>query len=762
MKCSEIFSRGGLRIMSVIMGNFRRLPAPRRLLGRESLAGGAGLFVAAIVAALCLALAGESRGQEAAPADANRADAPQRRRGRLIRIAGNADSRVYSSVQRQCEEAIRRAKEKSEWPVLVFEIHPGRIDVFDAEKLARYIASPNLSGAYTVAYLPKPVVGHAVLLAMACNEIVMAPEASIGDAGKYEPEGDRTVSPRVRSAYVDVAGLRRTVSEDVAVSLVDPASELLFVQTEKSGRYVLRENLAALAKIEAVDANAAKSIKKPGTVGVFSADEARSMNIVKFVAKDRAVLARELKLSPDDVKDDPSAGGAWRTALWRVKGIVDKELTDKIQNGISKEIQDNDVNFICLWIDSAGGSPNDAINLANYLISLNAAERRTVAYIPKRALGDAAFIALACDQIIVGNGAAVGGSGDLVLDPENIPAAVAAVRHIAASKLRSPAVAAGIVDPKAVVFEYRRVEDGVVEFFTEADAEALDAMKWQYIRELKSSGRPLQLVGEKAVTLGIAREMVGDFAEFKAIYDLQDDPRFIEPSWAESLVEAMSKPGVAVWLLIIGGVALIIEMKAPGIGIGGIISAICFLLYFWSAYLGGTAGWLEVILFCTGLVLLLMEIFVLPGFGLFGLAGGLLVVFSLVLASQTFVVPRNEYQLLQLRNSLLTMAGAGLGIFATACAIRSYFPKAPGFNRMLLAPPSGEEAADIARRESLTQWEGLLGKTGVATTPLMPGGKARFDEELVDVIAEGQAIDRGQEVKVVEVRGNRVVVRAIS
>ena len=105
---------------------------------------------------------------------------------------------------------------------------------------------------------------------------------------------------------------------------------------------------------------------------------------------------------------------------------------------------------------------------------------------------------------------------------------------------------------------------------------------------------------------------------------------------------------MAVLLLVIGGAALYIELHAPGIGIGGFVAAVCFLLFFWSRYLGGTAGWLEVSLFVAGVSCLLLEVFVIPGFGIFGLGGGALVLASLVLASQTFLWPRNEYQFEQL------------------------------------------------------------------------------------------------------------------
>jgi len=142
-----------------------------------------------------------------------------------------------------------------------------------------------------------------------------------------------------------------------------------------------------------------------------------------------------------------------------------------------------------------------------------------------------------------------------------------------------------------------------------------------------------------------------------------------DPGWADHLIQALASPGVAVLLLVIGGVALYIELHSPGMGIGAFAAAICFLLFFWSRYLGGTAGWLEVSLFAAGVVCLLLEIFVIPGFGIFGLGGGALVLVSLILASQTFVWPHNEYQVGQLEQSLLTVAGAGIKAFSNGPAI---------------------------------------------------------------------------------------------
>jgi membrane-bound serine protease (ClpP class) len=155
-----------------------------------------------------------------------------------------------------------------------------------------------------------------------------------------------------------------------------------------------------------------------------------------------------------------------------------------------------------------------------------------------------------------------------------------------------------------------------------------------------------------------------------------------------------------------------------------------------------------------------IEVFVLPGIGMgiFALGGGLMVIVSLVLASQTFIVPHSNYELRQMTNSLLVVGGAVVGTVAAIAGLRRWLPHAPVFNRMLLEPPSPEEVEYLEERESLVNFEHLLGRTGTAVTRLAPSGKAQFDDELVDVITAGEFVDRDSPVVVIEVRGNRVVV----
>src|SRR5690606_20498934 len=142
---------------------------------------------------------------------------------------------------------------------------------------------------------------------------------------------------------------------------------------------------------------------------------------------------------------------------------------------------------------------------------------------------------------------------------------------------------------------------------------------------------------------------------------------------------------------------------------------------------------LEIVLFVVGILCVLIEIFVAPGTMIFGIGGGLMVVSSIILASQTFVFPTNAYQLRQAPISLAVFIFGLAGGIVAIGLIRRYLPGTPYFNRMLLKPPAHEEIEERQAREHLVQWAHLSGKRGTTTTALFPSGKALFGDEMVDV-----------------------------
>jgi membrane-bound serine protease (ClpP class) len=237
--------------------------------------------------------------------------------------------------------------------------------------------------------------------------------------------------------------------------------------------------------------------------------------------------------------------------------------------------------------------------------------------------------------------------------------------------------------------------------------------------------------------------------------------------WVDWLVTVLTNPYVSWMLLFIGAVMLVVELKLPGIGLPAIISAVAFLLFFGSHYLSGTADQLEIILFLIGLVCIALEMFVFPGFGVFGMSGILLVLSSIVLASHTFVWPTQDYEYQELGHTLLQLTGMLIAVGSCTVVLARYFPSLPLFNRLILKPEpwiaveyedggGGKGSAD--GYESLTF---LIGETGRTTTPLKPTGKARFGSLVLDVTAGDRFVDPDSLVEVVDVQGPRVVVKKI-
>jgi membrane-bound serine protease (ClpP class) len=216
---------------------------------------------------------------------------------------------------------------------------------------------------------------------------------------------------------------------------------------------------------------------------------------------------------------------------------------------------------------------------------------------------------------------------------------------------------------------------------------------------------------------------------------------------------------------VIGLVALYIEFSFPGTFVGGLIAGLCFSIFFWSRFLGGTAGWLEVILFVAGLTFIGMELFVIPGFGITGITGILLLITSIIMASQTFLIPHNSRELNTTLTQVGILGGSGLLFLLAAAIVSRYLGVVPVFSALVLefqGPINAEQAGAPDAKSQLATASGFpvkVGEEGVADSLLRPAGKARFGDHYIDVITNGGFVDRGQPVRIIEISGNRVVVR---
>ena len=166
----------------------------------------------------------------------------------------------------------------------------------------------------------------------------------------------------------------------------------------------------------------------------------------------------------------------------------------------------------------------------------------------------------------------------------------------------------------------------------------------------------------------------------------------------DTTVAVLNNPLITGLLFVIGAVALYVELSAPGIGIGGLVSGLCFTLFFWSRFLGGTAGWLEVILVFAGVAFLAVELFIIPGFGVAGVTGLVLMAAGIIMASQNHLVPQSPRAMSQLGNSLLVLLGSGAVSLIGFVVLSRFYGSIPVLNRLILQRPIGQRLASGGRR----------------------------------------------------------------
>ena len=632
----------------------------------------------------------------------------------------------------------------------------GRGSSFGAcRDFARLLTSERFAHVRFVAFIPQSIQGHAVLIALACNERIMAERAEIGAAGVDESR----IDPEVRAAYQDIAK-RRNVPVALADKLLDTTAVLLQVETELGLRLTAPNEIETLRQRETF-ADEPTTLIPAGQQGILSAELARQVGLIDLMANDRIAAIRGFGLAPDDVQIIPVINELGHAVRVHLTGVINADRAGTAIRSIRNYLDspDNNVNFLCLHIDSPGGDLNASLTLASFLVNeIDPVKVRTVAYIPFEALSDAAIVAIACDEIVLGTKAVLGGDGARIFTVKQIAEARRIIRESLAKRaMRSWSLPVAFVDPDIEIFRAVREAEGarrpMVNFLCDEElAELPDAALWRKEGVAKPRGELLKVTQGKGEQFGnLVDRTAADFAEFKLLYGLEQDPMLADPTFADRVIHFLQTPGMSALILFIVYMALMFEFNSPGVGVGIFVAIVGAALFFWLNFLGGTAGWLEVLLFLLGIGCVLLEIFVLPGFGVFGIGGIALILSSLVLASQTFIIPQNSYQLLQFRNSLLILVVSGFGMLGFGIVLSRLLEK--------INKPSDTATETLQETERLANYDGLLGERGTVATRLNPAGKARIGDELYDVVSDGDMVEKGCPIEVVHVVGYKIVVK---
>jgi membrane-bound serine protease (ClpP class) len=229
----------------------------------------------------------------------------------------------------------------------------------------------------------------------------------------------------------------------------------------------------------------------------------------------------------------------------------------------------------------------------------------------------------------------------------------------------------------------------------------------------------------------------------------------IEQSWSERLVGFIGS--IAPFLMLIGLAALYVEIKAPGFGAPGIIGILCLGVLFLNQHMVGLADHTEMLLLGAGLILLGLELFVIPGFGVAGIAGIAAIAAAMLLGLQDFVVPDPSlpWQKELLVDNSIRVLGSVLSALVVSIAFMRYvLPKLAH----AVEGPYLDTTLAKAHANSKSAATTAVGDSGVAMTLLRPAGKMKRGDMVLDVITEGDFIEKGASIVVIAIKGNLIVV----
>ena len=392
-----------------------------------------------------------------------------------------------------------------------------------------------------------------------------------------------------------------------------------------------------------------------------------------------------------------------------------------------KKAEDEGASLIILELDTPGGLLSSALSIKNYIIE---SDIPVVAYINKNALSAGALISLSCEAIYMSDGSIIGAATPVYMKgneiekagEKEISAMRAAMRSSAERSKKNVRIAEAMVD-ETIILSKRN--DGI-----DLDDKTL-----------------LTLSVEEALKVNIADGKANSIIDIIKLRNLSENSTIIniEEEKYDYILRFLINPAVLSALISIGIIGVYIELKTPGFGIGGVISIIAFSIFFFAQVFVGESGFLAPAIFFLGIVLLAIEIFVIPGFGITGILGILGIVAGIFMSF-----------------GINNIAQATLVVFVSLIAdiiliiiLARFILKSKGFKNIVALE------TDTAGYHSSVSYDNLLGCEGITDTFFRPSGNIIINDKKYDAITEGEFINKGAKIKVILVEGNKIVIKEI-
>ena len=476
-----------------------------------------------------------------------------------------------------------------------------------------------------------------------------------------------------------------------------------------------------------------------------------------------------------------------RVAVIYVEGEINSYTQRDLQRRFARA-KAAGVQAVVLDIDSYGGLVTAGLDMSRFLKQQK--DFHVTAFVSRKAISAGAMIAVACDEIVMTPSSTLGDCAPIVMGPEGGLQSVDATNR---AKMESPVIEdfrdsaqrngydtllmESMVTVGREVYWVKNGE-GQRRFVDGETYAQLSKEGWTAVlpdrNPIDSKKSLLTVNATLAQQIGIAKAaVVPDIDTFLADRGWQAVLR-LERGPGDALIAFLSSGTVTFFLITIFSISIYVAMHAPGHGMAEVAMVSCLAVLLGVPLLTGYAEWWEVLCVLIGIILLALEIFVIPGFGITGVTGILLIIIGLMMTLVPPLppeipgfAPRVQLQWELVTRALLLVLGAMFTSLVAAFFISRHLPILPIGRKLVLTatvgrplggsgevPPAGDSGGWIK--------VGDLGKT---TTDLHPGGMAAFfdpilgDQRPVDVLGDGSFIPAGTAVIVHELRGQVIVVR---
>jgi membrane-bound serine protease (ClpP class) len=430
-------------------------------------------------------------------------------------------------------------------------------------------------------------------------------------------------------------------------------------------------------------------------------------------------------------QDPPAQNGTKKVMVMEIKAEIDPRMTRYVELALAHATK-TEADYVVVELDTYGGTLTDAKEIAQKIMDF---EKPVWVFINSDAASAGALISIACDSIYMSPGASIGAATvvtgtDGTAAPDKYQSYMRSImRSTAEENGRNPDIAEGMVDERIV------------------------------IDSIKQAGKVITLTTTEAIAVDYCEGKVSSIAEIlekNKIGEYEIDT--FRLGFTEKIIAFVLNPFISGLLILVIIAGIYFEMQAPGIGFPLLAAVVALVLYLVPYYLNGLAAYWEIIVLFIGVALLAAEIFVIPGFGVAGISGIIMVVGSLVL-----IMLRNDYfnfdylPFGDIAIALFSAVGGLAGGILLLLAVGARFADTAAFRRISLNDTQESSQGFSVNANALN----LNGKRGVAHTILRPSGKIMIDNQMYDAFTRGEFVERGEQIEVISTEGVALKVKKV-